>query len=52
MRTAETFPSASWAFFCAADAEAEADDDEEEEEEEEDNEEEEVENGRRRCGVR
>lgn len=46
MRTAETFPSASWAFFCVAEAEADADDDEEEDNEVE------VENGRRRCGAR
>jgi hypothetical protein len=44
MRAAETFPSASWAFFCVAEAEADADDDEEEDSEVE------VENGRRRCG--
>jgi len=45
MRAAETFPSASWAFFCAADADDDADDDDEEDNEVE------VENGRRRCGA-
>ena len=45
MRAAETFPSASWAFFCAADVDADDDD-----EDEEDNEVE-VEKGRRRCGA-
>lgn len=45
MRTAETFPSASWAFFCAADVDADADDDDEEDNEVE------VEKGRRRCGA-
>lgn len=43
-RAAETFPSASWAFFCAADVDADADDDDEEDDEVE------VEKGRRRCG--
>lgn len=45
MKAAETFPSASWAFFCAADADADADDDDEEDNEVV------VEKGRRRCGA-
>ena len=45
MRAAETFPSASWAFFWAADVDADVDDDDEEDNEVE------VENGRRRGGA-
>lgn len=41
MKAEETFPRASWAFFCAADA---CDDDDDEVEVE-------VEKGRRRCGA-